>query len=1308
MPRSSAGKHEDFHNFSHLTGKKSFDILGEFLTGRPVRLCPVHDPRMDLSNLVSFRLKKLIRHAQLVFQETGSQDLYLAYLFVQGAFSNGNPVRAPLILVPAGISRVNGYWTLQMKEEARPAINKSFLLAYSFHQSKGISDLINDDLFENAESIQDIKTTLIESFKKAEIDINFQADIYAEQIEPFRSFTRSEFDKNHKPGILKVYQESLLGLFPQSDSYLEPDYRALINSGLYPNAEDFFKSLDCPEPLAEPSESRLVCAYPADPWQEQALRKIKRGYSIVVEGPPGTGKSQLICNLISDALASRKTVLVVSQKKAALDVVWNRLKAAGLHSFASTVHDFRADRKSVFSSIDRQIQFFNEYREQNRSIDSIQLDRQFQKTSNRIDQIIEQLQEFRLALSDEQICGMSIKEMYLHASTDVPVISLRNELHLLRMDQSDDLERKIHALAFLRKVLDQEAPSWKHRISFAGKDRSDLKNLLKILHHFNHDFEEIISPIEIQCSIKPDYSQMQSLLGDFEKVSSLSGLLVPAEFGFLNRLIEHISEEASDLWLANLQRMVEACFQGEGVENTLSLDQLGLAQQMLNRSVSAHKNIFSRLWWKLFSKDKFLVSRLLVVHKLKGLPGLQSLEKKLDNRLNLEHLVSKLQEQNWTYHIPTNYHGDHFRNWFEATRRALRIKDTITSSRIMPQIFGKAIASSNPDQFIQCAAVLQEQIRKFGSFHDSISKFLSLRQIETLISSPETYIKLSAEIENQFDRVVAADELFRNFQDWERAILERLEEMVPDGDPDQIVSVLHNSMLTGWIQYLEARTPLLRMVQSGELELLEKELQELDQIKRNLGSKMTLLRAREKIVEDVSLNRLNNVVTYRELLHQVTKKKKIWPLRKLISEFQDEIFRLVPCWMASPEAVSALFPLEKNFDLVIFDEASQCFPEWGIPAICRAKQLVVAGDSQQLRPSDFYRIRWQQDEEDQDPYTESESLLEMVRFKLPVLTLQAHYRSQHPDLIAFSNRNFYQNRLLHLPDRDYYNSKPCAFEYINVQGFWENQSNQKEAEAVAELILKFSSSEHSASIGVITFNQIQQQLIMDTIEIIFAEHQASIPENLFIKNIENVQGDERDIIIFSVGYAASKSKTNRVSLQFGSLNQEGGVNRLNVAVSRARQRMIIITSIEPQELDVDSAKSAGPAMLKSWLEFVKEYAIAPSQEWRSTARSKESIWYLSDRLLQRDELKGRLFPPPFAFADLVTLIDGKYQRIILTDDERYLQAPSSKFHHCYLPELIRSKNWPSTFCYSRSYWLDPSKLDGDILTNYSGQEEDYS
>src|SRR5690606_16211651 len=199
----------------------------------------------------------------------------------------------------------------------------------------------------------------------------------------------------------------------------------------------------------------------------------------------------------------------------------------------------------------------------------------------------------------------------------------------------------------------------------------------------------------------------------------------------------------------------------------------------------------------------------------------------------------------------------------------------------------------------------------------------------------------------------------------------------------------------------EAKNPVL--TEAGSL-TMQHELDELKTAileKRKIAKHIALLKLREEITGGLEFNRLGNRLTYRDLLHQVGKKRQRWPIRKLIEEMGEEVFRLLPCWFASPETVSALFPLYQKFDLVIFDEASQCQVERGLPAMLRGKQVVIAGDSKQLQPSNFYQVKWETDEEGLE--YESESLLELAGNFFEKHQLKGHYRSADPALIHFSN-----------------------------------------------------------------------------------------------------------------------------------------------------------------------------------------------------------------------------------------------------------------------------------------------------------------
>jgi hypothetical protein len=333
-----------------------------------------------------------------------------------------------------------------------------------------------------------------------------------------------------------------------------------------------------------------------------------------------------------------------------------------------------------------------------------------------------------------------------------------------------------------------------------------------------------------------------------------------------------------------------------------------------------------------------------------------------------------------------------------------------------------------------------------------------------------------------------------------------------------------------------------------------------------------------------------------------------------------------------------------------------------------------------------------------------ESLLELAKRYLPSVNLQGHYRSQTIELIDFSNEYFYEGRLQLLPHRDVLNQAEPAIEYCKIDGVWENHTNVMEAGTVVDKVFDILGQHPDKEIGVVTFNAPQQMLVMDLLEAEAARRDKSLPGTLFVKNIENVQGDEKDIIIFSIGYAPGKK--GRMSMQFGSLNAVGGENRLNVAVTRAREKIILVTSIWPEQLKVDKVKNEGPKLLRKYLQYaqaVNDRTYLPHSK-APLVMSKD--WYLSNRIKHWGENRLDKFvfqTDALPFSDVGVLQGGKHLGIILTDDVRYLTSLSAKHSHAYIPAILTQKNWKYQMVYSRNFWKDREKIESGLMVFIGSQ-----
>ncbi|MBQ8381198.1 MAG: DUF4011 domain-containing protein [Clostridia bacterium] len=471
----------------------------------------------------------------------------------------------------------------------------------------------------------------------------------------------------------------------------------------------------------------------------------------------------------------------------------------------------------------------------------------------------------------------------------------------------------------------------------------------------------------------------------------------------------------------------------------------------------------------------------------------------------------------------------------------------------------------------------------------------------------------------------------------------------------------------------------------------------------------------------------------KDYLYQISKKQKFWPIRKTMEAFGEYILSLFPCWLLSPENVSVLLPLTKNlFDLVIFDEASQVFIESTIPSIYRGKNIVVAGDSKQLRPSTVFMKRYLgADIETIEDYSvqaalEVESLLDLAVARYQSTNLTYHYRSKSAELINFSNRAFYDMKLEVSPNTSK-NSDSCPIERYKVAGKWIDRKNIPEAKKVVDILRGiFLTRKNNESIGIITFNADQQTAIADMIDKECskdptfrsymlkerARTDGGEDTSIFIKNLENVQGDERDIIIFSIGYA--ENELGRIYTNFGSLSAEGGENRLNVAITRARSKIIVVTSIEPEDLKVDLTKNEGPKLLKTYLSYVRAVASRNQQEAEAVLATLSAPDTGAGDFIRavsiENDLKERLEKLGYA-VELglgnaknrisLAVYDPELDRYlvgVVLDSDAFASSNSSMERDVSKPGFLESRGWNLVRVWSRDFWISPQKVARSIAS----------
>lgn len=427
-------------------------------------------------------------------------------------------------------------------------------------------------------------------------------------------------------------------------------------------------------------------------------------------------------------------------------------------------------------------------------------------------------------------------------------------------------------------------------------------------------------------------------------------------------------------------------------------------------------------------------------------------------------------------------------------------------------------------------------------------------------------------------------------------------------------------------------------------------------------------------------------------------------IRDLLDQIPELIKRLCPCMLMSPMSVAQYLSLkQEKFDLVIFDEASQMPTSEAVGAIARGKSLIVVGDPKQMPPTSFFSsTNVNEDEADLD---DMESILEDCRtLQIPSLQLNWHYRSQHESLIAFSNNEYYEGSLITFPSVD---DKQTKVQYVPVSGVYDKggkRNNKAEAEAiVAEVVRRLSSSQtregRGASIGIIAFSVVQQNLIEDLLQERIEKDKElreaadALYEPIFVKNLENVQGDERDVILFSIGYGPDKD--GKVSMNFGPLNNKGGERRLNVAVSRARQEMMVFSTLKAAHIDLKRSNAKGVEGLKHFLEYAEQQILIQSDNTLTSSEDSLIAVQIAEALKEKGyNTSVSVGRSQFKVDIAIASKDNPdiYSFGILLDGEGYHNTQTTRDREIVQPSVLGNLRWQVMRVWSVDWFNNPERV----------------
>lgn len=527
-------------------------------------------------------------------------------------------------------------------------------------------------------------------------------------------------------------------------------------------------------------------------------------------------------------------------------------------------------------------------------------------------------------------------------------------------------------------------------------------------------------------------------------------------------------------------------------------------------------------------------------------------------------------------------------------------------------------------------------------------------------------------------------------------------------EPEKIVGAFQKHIYYLWIDRILSQSPALsafnRIAQDGAIQTFA----EKDRLQFLINR--AIIRA-ELCAKRPSANRMLPGSAVSLLLCEGEKKRKQKSIRALLSEAGNAVQRIKPCFLMSPLSVSTfLDPDAVAFDVVIFDEASQIFPQDGIGAIYRAKQLIVVGDSKQMPPSNFFSSVIESDEDDEETgdVTDFESILDMCSTAMTQLRLRWHYRSRFEQLITFSNKNFYDDTLVTFPSSRA-DAPGCGIDYDYVNGVFDRKTrtNLKEAERIVDLIYRHIEQYPNRSLGVVAFSISQQSLIENLLlkrrlatpqcEFFF---QTNGNEPFFIKNLETVQGDERDTILFSVAYGFDKQ--GNFLHNFGPLNRVGGERRLNVAVTRAKCNVQLVASIHYTDIDLNRTKAEGAKLLREYLDFAENGSIALSRASKPSNRPRSDSKFECE---VREFLKNKGFNVEANVGCSACRVDiglkqpnsSDYLLAIECDGDTYRAAKNTRDRDRLRREILERMGWQYHRVWSTEWFKNQSQEQQRLL-----------
>lgn len=1142
-------------------------------------------------------LLRTFQASETAQQERGVNILFLSIGFLTWKETEDSPavLKAPILLVPVGLERASARTRFKLKVlDDDPIINPCLVLKLQQHYRLQMPAVTDWETFE------------------PEAYLNRVSQVVCRQ----RSW--------------QVTPEIFLGLlsFAKYLMYVDldearwPKGRGLLDNGLIRAVcgEDCPDLRDLPDEAAEPrmfddmlDPANVYQVVDADASQQKAILAAKKGASLVIEGPPGTGKSQTITNIIAECLSLGKKVLFVSEKMAALDVVKRRLDGVGLGDFCLELHSTKANKRAVAEELARVL---------SKGQASPPAPAAAQENAQQLQRLRSSLNAYVRALH-EPIGNTSmtpyramgrVAQMELDGVPDLPC-EVPGAEDWNRQDIDHHLGLVARLADCLRPVGYVEAHPWRGvRLTHMeyGKEAPAAETIEALASALKRVVESAaVLASHLGGAVPETLEGTQSVADAARLVLSSPG---PARRLMEGNTWDEAGAEAAGL-LEKLQRYADSRKWLDGRYEPGPVDTVDWREfhKLFGGywRAGAVRFLMPRYW-----ADRGLVKHTLaegrrfqmpqILDEMRQLAEMQALEDEIEA---MESSAKHCFDNAWRGPDTDFLKLVALGNWLAAFRRALQEK--VIGGAAIDLACAGAARGQLEAAYGRQAADLGVWQAAWNSFRD----FLSVQDPglfeQELAKVPLDGLRRRIEqmrgrIETLYDWAQYQEAL----QSCEGTTLAPLLRCAQGKGvaAERLVDVTEKRLLRAWLDRALREREALRGFSGPSHESTARSFAELDhQWVGQTSARLQAFLASQRPNGKLDAARSSQLGI---LQGEIRRKRGLRPIRELLRDAGDVVQELKPCFMMSPLSVAQFVaPEGARFDVVVFDEASQVEPADALGAIARGQQLILVGDNKQLPPTPFFRSigAWEEESSGQTgaaPLSDMESILDKGAAVFPKVQLKWHYRSRHESLIAFSNYRFYDNELLVFPS----NQAPCdklglvlTYKLGDLYDRGKSQTNREQARRVADAVFEHARKYPDLSLGVGAFSQRQQQAILDEIERRLREDDSAQEffrrdkaEPFFVKNLETIQGDERDVIFLSIGYGKA-APGERLNMGFGPLNLDGGWRRLNVLITRARRRCIVFSSIRGLDFDLSATQAKGVHALKEYLEYAEKGTLPVSR-----------------------------------------------------------------------------------------------------------------